>query len=85
MRNGFLSERDFPNLTAVASRLATAKLFIDDSPGLSIAELRAKARRLVASHLVQLFVIDYMQLLRFDQPARAGQPSDRDFGNIRGN
>jgi replicative DNA helicase len=41
VRNGFLSERDFPSLTAAASRLATAKLFIDDSPGVSIAELRA--------------------------------------------
>src|SRR5260221_315355 len=39
-------------------------MFIDDSPGLSIAELRAKARRLVASHQVQLLVIDYLQLLR---------------------
>jgi replicative DNA helicase len=63
-RNGFLSERDFPSLTSAASRLAAAKLFIDDSPGLSIAELRAKARRLVASHQVQLLVIDYLQLLR---------------------
>jgi replicative DNA helicase len=64
VRNGFLSERDFPSLTAAASRLAAAKMFIDDSPGLSIAELRAKARRLVASHHVQLLVIDYLQLLR---------------------
>jgi replicative DNA helicase len=64
VRNGFLSERDFPSLTSAASRLANAKLFIDDSPGLSIAELRAKARRLVASHQVQLLVIDYLQLLR---------------------
>jgi replicative DNA helicase len=64
VRNGFLSERDFPSLTAAASRLAAAKLFIDDSPGLSIAELRAKARRLVAAHQVQLLVIDYLQLLR---------------------
>ena len=44
VRNGFLSERDFPNLTTAVSRLATAKIFIDDTPGLSIAELRAKAR-----------------------------------------
>jgi len=64
VRNGFLSERDFPSLTAAASHLAAAKLFIDDSPGLSIAELRAKARRLVASHQVQLLVVDYLQLLR---------------------
>jgi replicative DNA helicase len=64
VRDGFLSERDFPSLTSAASRLASAKMFIDDSPGLSIAELRAKARRLVASHQVQLLVIDYLQLLR---------------------
>lgn len=64
VRNGFLSERDFPNLTMAASRLAAAKLFIDDTPGLAIAELRAKARRLVASHQIELLVIDYLQLLR---------------------
>jgi replicative DNA helicase len=64
VRNGFLSERDFPNLTTAASRLATAKLFIDDTPGLTIAELRAKSRRLAASHQIELLVIDYLQLLR---------------------
>src|SRR6267154_4282845 len=64
VRNGFLSERDFPNLTTAASRLATAKLFIDDTPGLTIAELRAKARRLAASHQIELLVVDYLQLLR---------------------
>lgn len=64
VRNGFLSERDFPSLTTAASRLATAKLFIDDTPGLTIAELRAKARRLYSTHQIQLLVIDYLQLLR---------------------
>ena len=44
MRNGFLAERDFPALTAAASKLAESKIFIDDTPGLSILELRAKAR-----------------------------------------
>src|ERR1700738_3787306 len=64
VRNGFLSERDFPNLTTAASRLATAKLFIDDTPGLTISEMRAKARRLAASHQIELLVVDYLQLLR---------------------
>jgi replicative DNA helicase len=64
VRNGFLSERDFPNLTTAASRLATAKLFIDDTPGLTVTELRAKARRLYSTHQIQLLVIDYLQLLR---------------------
>src|SRR5438309_6092812 len=64
VRDGFLAERDFPSLTAAASKLAEAKIFIDDSAGLSILELRAKARRLKAQHDVQLLVIDYLQLLR---------------------
>jgi replicative DNA helicase len=64
VRNGFLSERDFPNLTAAASQVAAAKMFIDDTPGLSVTEMRAKARRLKSQHDIQLIVIDYLQLLR---------------------
>jgi replicative DNA helicase len=64
VRNGFLSERDFPNLTAAAAKLAAAKMFIDDTPGLSIIELRAKARRMKSQYDIQLIVIDYLQLLR---------------------
>ncbi|MDP9254069.1 MAG: replicative DNA helicase [Verrucomicrobiota bacterium] len=64
VRDGFLAERDFPSLTAAASKLAEARIFIDDSAGLSILELRAKARRLKAQQDVQLIVVDYLQLLR---------------------
>ena len=64
VRDGFLAERDFPSLTAAASRLAEAKIFIDDSAGLTILELRAKARRLKAQQDIQLIVVDYLQLLR---------------------
>src|SRR5438874_2117089 len=64
VRDGFLAERDFPSLTAAASKLAEAKIFIDDSAGLSILELRAKTRRLRAQHDVQLLIVDYLQLLR---------------------
>src|ERR1700752_1670965 len=63
VRNGFLSERDFPSLTTAASHLAGANLYIDDTPGLSISELRAKARRLKANNKIELLVIDYLQLL----------------------
>ena len=45
VRNGFLSNRDFPNLTAAASQLRESQLFIDDTAGISIGEMRAKARR----------------------------------------
>ncbi|HTD86936.1 MAG TPA: replicative DNA helicase [Candidatus Binatia bacterium] len=63
IREGFLAERDFPKLTNAAGRLAGAPLFIDDTPGLSILQMRAKARRMWQQYGVKLFVIDYMQLL----------------------
>ena len=64
VRDGFLAERDFPSLTAAASKLAEAQIFIDDTAGLSILELRAKARRLKAQKDIKLIVVDYLQLLR---------------------
>jgi replicative DNA helicase len=63
IRDGFLAERDFPKLTGAAGKLANAPLFIDDSAGLSILQLRAKARRMYQQHGIKLFVIDYLQLL----------------------
>jgi replicative DNA helicase len=63
IREGFMSESDFPKLTGAAGRLANSPLFIDDSAGLSILQLRARARRLHQQHGVKLFVVDYLQLL----------------------
>jgi len=63
LREGFLAERDFPRLTTAAGKLAGAPLYIDDTSGLSILQLRAKARRLAQQHGIRLFVIDYLQLL----------------------
>src|SRR3989449_1726494 len=63
-RDGFLAEADFPKLTHAASKLAEAKIFIDDTAGLTILELRAKARRLKAQHDVRLIIVDYLELLR---------------------
>ncbi len=61
--SGFLAERDFPKLTGAAGKLAGAPLYIDDTPGLSVLQMRAKARRMHQQHGVRLFVIDYLQLL----------------------
>jgi replicative DNA helicase len=63
VREGFLAERDFPKLTGSAGTLANSPLFIDDSSGLSILQIRAKARRMYQQHGIRLFVIDYLQLL----------------------
>ncbi len=71
VRDGFLAERDFTSLTNAASKLAEAQMFIDDTAGLNILELRAKARRLKSQHDIQLVVVDYLQLLR--STSRRGQ------------
>lgn len=63
IRDGFMSEGDFRKLTAAASKLAKAGIHIDDTPGLSILQLRARARRMWQQHGCKLFIIDYLQLL----------------------
>src|SRR5262249_35613879 len=55
---------DWHRLTAAAGRLSEAAIFIDDSPGLTVLEARAKARRMKAEHGLDLLVIDYLQLMR---------------------
>src|SRR5256886_141872 len=61
IRSGFLVERDFPKITSAAGQLAGAPLYIDDTSGLSILQLRAKARRMAQQYGIRLFVIDYLQ------------------------
>ena len=63
IRNGTITSEEWLDLTKVAAKLAEAKLFIDDTAGLDIMTLRAKARKLKAQHDVHLLVIDYLQLL----------------------
>ncbi|HXC34917.1 MAG TPA: replicative DNA helicase, partial [Candidatus Acidoferrales bacterium] len=63
IRDGFMSEADFPKLTNAAGKLSNSKLYIDDTAGMSILQLRARARRLSQQHGIKLFVIDYLQLL----------------------
>ena len=64
VRRGYLSKSDWPNLVNVASLLSEAPIYVDDSPSLSVTELRAKARRLKSAHDVQLIIVDYLQLIQ---------------------
>jgi replicative DNA helicase len=66
VRAGFAAERDFPKLAMAASRLAEAPIYIDDTPALSVLELRAKARRLKREResKLGLIIVDYLQLMR---------------------
>jgi replicative DNA helicase len=64
LRMGKISREDFQQLSFASQRLAELPLFIDDTPALSIAALRARARRLKRRHDIGLIVVDYLQLLQ---------------------
>jgi replicative DNA helicase len=66
VRTGHLTDREFPRLAMAAGRLAEAPIYIDDTPALSVLELRAKARRLKREPRARLglIVVDYLQLMR---------------------
>lgn len=63
-RQGSLNDCDFPAITAAAAKLAAAKVFIDDTSGLSISNLTETARCMKSQHNIQAIFIDYLQLVR---------------------
>ncbi|MCA9522654.1 MAG: replicative DNA helicase [Myxococcales bacterium] len=64
LRTGYLAESDWPRLTKAAASLAEAPVFIDDTPAVSVLEMRAKVRRLAAERELGLIMVDYLQLMR---------------------
>ena len=64
LRGGFLAESDWPKLTRAAGLLSEASIFIDDTPALTVLEVRAKARRLQREHGIDMIIVDYLQLMR---------------------
>jgi replicative DNA helicase len=66
VRAGYLGERDFPKLANAAGKLHEALIYIDDTPAISVLELRAKTRRLIRDRdkKVGLVIVDYLQLMR---------------------
>jgi len=64
VRTGYLATSDWPRLTAAAGKLSEAPIFIDDTPAISVMELRAKARRLKLQQDIKLIILDYLQLMR---------------------
>jgi replicative DNA helicase len=64
LRTGTLSSSELPRLFQAASKLNETAIFIDDSPSLSILELRARARRLKKEHGLSLLIVDYLQLMK---------------------
>jgi replicative DNA helicase len=63
-RGGFLGEQDYERLVGAFARLHDAKVYIDDTPGTGILEMRAKSRRLKLEHGLDMLIVDYLQLMQ---------------------
>ena len=63
IREGLLTESDFPRMTYAAKKISAAPIHIDDSSDMTIASLRARARRMQQQHGIKVFVVDYIQLI----------------------
>jgi replicative DNA helicase len=79
MRSGHMSDQDWTRLARRSSELAEAPLFIDDSPNLTMMEIRAKARRLKQRQDLQLIVIDYLQLMTSGKRVESRQQEVSEF------
>jgi replicative DNA helicase len=63
INTGYMSKEDWSRLSRAAGALADTRIFVDDSAGISVAEMRSKARRLAMEHGLDLIIVDYMQLM----------------------
>ncbi len=81
IKKGNLADHEWQQLIHKTNKLSNAPIFIDDTPALSILELRAKCRRLKAQHNVQLIVIDYLQLMSGDS-SKGGGNREQEIASI---
>lgn len=85
LRKGNLEPHEWEQLNVKVKRLSDAPIFIDDTPSLSIFDLRAKARRLVSQHGVKIIVIDYLQLMTAGTNAKGGGNREQEISTISRN
>lgn len=81
LRVGDLADSDWPKLINACNKLYEAPLFIDDTAGITVTEMRSKARRLKAEHGLQLIVIDYLQLMQ-GSSSRSGENRQQEISEI---
>ena len=79
MRSGQMEERDWEKLTHRLTEIQDAPLFIDDSPNLTMMEIRSKARRLKQQHGLDLVVVDYLQLMSSGKKVESRQQEVSEF------
>lgn len=80
-QEGMLVERDFTRLTTAAGKLRKSSIIIDDEAGITVQQLRSRARKMVSVSGVKLFVIDYLQLIAPDHDSRHKTP-EQQIGEI---
>ncbi len=85
LRTGKLEKHEWEQLNVKVKTLEKAPLFIDDSPSLSIFDLRAKARRLASQHGIKIIMIDYLQLMTAGGSQKAGGNREQEISTISRN
>ncbi|MCL4130798.1 UNVERIFIED_CONTAM: hypothetical protein GTU68_021370 [Idotea baltica] len=80
VRSGKLGESDFPRLVDAAAKIAQSNIFVDDTPALSVLEMRAKSRRLHRENPLSMVVVDYLQLMRGS--ARTSERREQEISEI---
>ncbi len=79
MRKGTMRDEDWTRLASTMGKVSEAPLFIDDSPNMSLMEIRAKARRLKQRHDLKLIVVDYLQLMSSGKRVESRQQEVSEF------
>ena len=79
MRKGMMRDEDWQKLAATMGRISQAPLFIDDSPNMSLMEIRAKCRRLKQRHDLKMVVVDYLQLMTSGKRVESRQQEVSEF------
>ena len=82
LRRGQITDEQWQNLSNKITTLSKAKIFIDDTAGLTVFELRAKCRKLKAEYDIQFVVIDYLQLMTLGNERERGTNREQEISNI---
>ena len=82
LRIGELDDNDWKKLVTAADRLASAPIFIDDTAGITVMEMRSKARRLKIEHDLQLIIIDYLQLMQGGSGSNRSENRQQEISEI---
>jgi replicative DNA helicase len=82
IKKGSLAQHEWHQLHTKINRLTSAPIFIDETPAITILELRAKCRRLKQQHDIQLIIIDYLQLMQGDSSGKGGGNREQEIASI---